>query len=353
MKKIIIATILAALLCTQAQAQYRLSTGVLPSGVELIQADKISENTVRIYFSWTSAQDNYGFDIDDDACITLPGSFRRYKLVGAGNIPLTSDGSYAVALKAGDSIHFLLDFEAFPLDSPFSITDDSENESNLSCSGLLLENAGLKAINTDDFVRSKPSLLKGEYSENGATYSFWNYDGMALIAKFVKTYDDTHLFYIYLNIVNNSGSSISFDPKDVLVEHENKNGRRNALKVFNATEYKKRMDFENAFNKLGVIATAIGTVESVGNTLTGGQFFSSRGIFDNPVSNYVGFMNSKQNLEKFTQMMDSIQQEYLEAGTVESRNYYGGYLCLNEKKNGLYRITVPLMGQNFTFTVEE
>ena len=353
MKKTIAAALLGILVCTAAEAQYRLGSGALPEGLELIQADKADENTVRMYFNWTATQDNYGFDIDDDVCIMLPDSYKRYKLTGAGNIPLTSDGSYAVALKAGSSIRFLLDFEAFPPDSPFSIIEDSENDSNISCGPLTLEDAGLPLMDTQEFVRSKPSLLKGEFSEDGVTYSFWNYDGLALVANFVKTTDNTHLFYVYLSIANNSGRSVDIDPAAIKVEHENKAGRRAALKVFDADGYRKRMESENFFNKMLVVANVIGTVESVGNTLTGGQFFNSSPLYDSPARNYVGILNSQENLKKFTNMMNDMQKEYMEPATVENRGWYGGFICLNEKKGGLYQITVPLMGHNFTFTVEE
>ena len=353
MKKEIFAALVGLLLCSVAGAQYRLSSGTLPSGVELVQADKIGEDTIRMYFTWTAAQDNYGFDVDDDICVTLSGSYKRYKLTGAGNIPLTSDGSYAVALKAGDKISFLLDFEAFPLDGPFSILEETENDSCLSSADLVLENAGLPAIDAEEFVRTSPSLLKGEFSEDGVTYSFWNYDGMAIIANFTKTYDDTHLFYIYFSFVNNSGEAVEVDPQSIVVEHENKAGRRTKLKVFDAEGYEKRMKLENLVNKMGVVATALGTVESVGNTVTGGQFFHASPIMDSPIRNYLGFMNSKDNLKKFTDMMTSIQQQYMQPTTVESRGWYSGYLCLNEKKGGLYQISVPLMGKTFNFTVKE
>ena len=351
MKKTLAVALLGLLFGTSAFAQYRLASGTLPSGLELIQADTTDSGTVRMYFEWTAEQDNYGFDIDDDAFVAIPGSFKRYKLVGAGNIPYTSDGSYAVALKAGDSIRFLLDFEAFPLDKPFCFSEESENDSNISCDELTLENGSLPLLDADEFVRSKPSLLKGEFSEEGTTYSFWNYDGLALVANFVKTTDDTHLFYIYLSIANNSGRSVEIDPASIKVEFENKAGRRTPLKVFDAKGYQKRMETENFFNKMLVVANVIGTIESVGNTLTGGQFFNNSPLFDSPVSNYIGLMNSQDNLKKFTKMMNEMQQEYMTATTVENRGWYGGFLCLNEKKNGLYQITVPLMDRNFTFTV--
>ena len=352
MKKIITSALLGLLVCAPIFAQYRLSSGSLPSGLELIQADKIDDGTVRMYFNWTAQQDNYGFDIDDDACVTIPGSFKRYKIISAGNIPLTSDGSYAVALKAGDSISFLLNFEAFPLDAPFCLSENSENDSNISCEGLTLENSDLPLINAEEFISANPSLLKGEFSESGTTYSFWNYDGLALVANFVKTTDDTHLFYIYLSIANNSGRSVDIDPAAIKVEFENKAGRRTPLKVFDAKGYQKRMETENFFNKMLVVANVIGTVESVGNTLTGGQFFNRSPLFDSPVSNYFGLMNSQDNLKKFTNMMNEMQKEYMEAATIESQGWYSGFICLNEKKGGLYQITVPLMDREFTFTVQ-
>ena len=352
MKKLLYATFVWLLICQTASAQYKLSAGTMPDGLEFIQADKTGD-AMRIYLRWTSAEDNYGFDIDDDACVTVPGSFKRYKLQAASNIPLTSDGAYAVARKAGDSIWFALDFEAFPTDGSFSIIEDAENDSCLSISDIKLTDAGLPLINTEKFVSDHPSLLKGQFSEDGTVYSFWNYDGLALVANFVKTTDNTHLFYIYLDIANNSGRSVDLDPSAISVEHESKSGHRSALKVFDAKGYEKRMKTENFFNKTMMVASAIATVESIGNTLSGGQFFSTSTVSGDATRGYISFMNSQDNVKKFTQMMGSVSKEYLEERTIESRDWYGGYLCLNEKKGGLYQITVPLMGQDFTFTVEE
>lgn len=352
MKKILFTVLAGLLICAGANAQYKLSSGNVPAGMEIVQVDQLPD-MVRMYIKWTAPEDNYGFDVDDDAFVKLAGSFKKYKLIAAGNIPKTSDSAYAIARKAGDTIQFILEFEPFSLDGPFSVLEDSENDSRINLVDINLTNANLPQLDPKTFVLENPSLLKGHFAEGGISYSYWNYKGLAVIADFRKTNDDTHLFYIHLAILNNTGSDIAFDPASVIVEHENKNGRRNKLKVFTPKEYENRMNTENFFNALGKVASAISMVESVGKVVTGGQLFSTSSVFSTPVGGYIGMMNSQANIDRLNGVLSQMKDEYLVAGTVPDGGSHGGYLCLNEKKGGYYQITVPLIGESFTFTLEE
>lgn len=366
MKKLIITSLAAFMFCIGAGAQYRLSAGSLPDGMQLVQLDQL-QDTVRIYFTWTAPEDNYGFDVDDDIFVKSGNSFRKYRLLAAGNIPKTSDSAYAIAEKAGDTINFILDFEAFPLDGPFSIKEDAENDSKINIEDITVVSDGNPLMDTDEFILSNPSCFKGQFAENGVTYSFWNYKGMGLIATFANSNDDTHLFYIHMAFVNDSGNAFEFDPASVTVEHESKNGRRNVLKVFNATEYENRMKTEKFFQTAYKVASVVSIVESVGNAVTGGQLFSTNSLFQSPVLGYIdiiggiagvangvaGVVNSDANMERLNNVFGQMKDKYLVPSTIESGGAYGGYLSLNEKKKGHYLISVPVFDRVFTFSVEE
>lgn len=366
MKKLILSGLAAFMFSIGAAAQYKLASGTLPDGLQFVQLDQL-QDTVRIYLKWTAPEDNYGFDVDDDIFVKSGNSFRKYRLLAAGNIPRTSDSAYAIAEKAGDTVNFVLDFEAFPLDGPFSIKEDAENDSKINIEDITVASDGSPLMDTGEFILSNPSCLKGQFAENGITYSFWNYKGMGLIATFANSNDDTHLFYIHLAFVNDSGKDFELDPSSVVVEHENKNGKRNGLKVFNATEYENRMKTEKFFQTAYKVASVVSIVESVGSAVTGGQLFSTNSLFHSPVLGYidiiggiagvangvVGVVNSDANMERLNNVFGQMKDKYLVPATIENGGAYGGYLSLNEKKKGHYLISVPVFDRVFTFSVEE
>ena len=353
MKKILCLILAGMLLCFGARAQYKVSSGNIPAGLEIIQLDKVGD-VVRIYFKWTAPEDNYGFDVDDDIFVNREGEYRRYKLVAVGNIPKTSDSAFSVASKAGDAVYFFLDFEAFPLEAPFEILEDSENDSNINVHDLVVADAGVPRINAEAFVKEHAAYLKGEFAEEGVSYTFWNHAGMALIAHYETvetTFADT--FVLHLAFANSGSSPIQFDPSMVKIEHEAKNGRRTPLKQLSEKDYLNRIKAEQGFNTFGAICSVLSMAESVGQTVTGGQLFNTVSFTHNPLSGYVGFLNSKAGIQKYGEMLKNMQGQYLTAGTIPAEGALGGMVGVNPRKGGVYQITVSVADHEFTFAVDE
>lgn len=353
MKKIILLILVFASGALAANAQYKFVSGNVPENLEIIQVDQL-EKTTRLFLCWTSTVGNFGFDVDDDIAVLLPGSFKRYEVKDTGNIPFTSDGSYAMAENAGDKIYFYIDFVKFALDVPFTVVENAENDSQIDLKDIVVEDAGLPMIDPDAFVKEHPSFIKGTFLEDNVTFSFWNHNGLGLMTYFVKTYDNTNLFYVHVHIVNNTGSDINFDPKDIVVEHENKNGKRIPLKLYTAKEYEKRMKVEMAFSNIVMVMGGVAAVESVA-AIAGGDFYAAVPLADMAThsSTYHGIKNMKENVARLESVLKDTKQEYLEAAVIKNQEDLAGYVCMEEKKKGTYQISITINGKAYTFAVSQ
>lgn len=367
MKKFMLTAAVLIVSALSAMAQYNSISFVTTTPARLVQIDEGEDSNI-LYFTYTAKKDMALLCYNaETAFVRIPGTYKKYKCKDIAGIGDCSADVISMVRKQGGELNFAIEFEKFPLDGPFSIKEDAENDSKINIEDITVVSDGNPLMDTDEFILSNPSCFKGQFAENGITYSFWNYKGMGLIATFANSNDDTHLFYIHMAFVNDSGNAFEFDPASVTVEHESKNGRRNTLKVFNATEYENRMKTEKFFQTAYKVASVVSIVESVGNAVTGGQLFSTNSLFQSPVLGYIdiiggiagvangvaGVVNSDANMERLNNVFGQMKDKYLVPSTIESGGAYGGYLSLNEKKKGHYLISVPVFDRVFTFSVEE
>lgn len=211
--------IIALLSSVISFAQYAVKeTGEIAPYLQLLQVDSY-ESCVALYFECTAPSDRFPLTIYDEAYVKTEGSNKKFNLLNAVNIPTTEEGEYrSVYLdEKGQKHRFVILVEKFDVSKKFELVENGNRKGVFSIPDIVVDmNSKLQYINFDELEEEYPLKEYGMYIYNGTNVYYYKHNGFMLTTYLQKKKEYGKYFNVYIDMVNDTGKSILFDPSRIL-----------------------------------------------------------------------------------------------------------------------------------------
>lgn len=229
--------IIFSVIALTTMAQYRPVTYLAPSGINISQIDNREYSTL-IFCDYNVPDDSIWnqrhkwMNFGDKTYISIPGSYKVYKMLSTVNMPIDSEAEHKMMLfdHPGQRHQFVLEFEKLPDDcSNFDIIENLGDPKAFNIRNVSFNlNDSVPFVNVDDFIADYPLKEYGQYYVNGTMVSYVKYKGIIVnsVANFLNQYGK----YVCINISvqNFRDRSILFNPKNLSAigyRHPKKKGK--------------------------------------------------------------------------------------------------------------------------------
>lgn len=200
---------IAFCVCLPTFAQFPVTSSNAGNGDIKIKYVTPTDSTVLVYAVYTCSgisTDNGPMSIYLDRSLHVETDDMDYRLLNAFNIPIYDEarGEKALLFRNGEKLNFIMEFEVFPYDAPFSIVERNDGMS-FNVSDVVVDTSSVAKVNTKRFLNSTPCLKGGSFADEGHLYSYYEQDGFFIAAYGI--YSDTYQT-VYMTIINNSDHGV-------------------------------------------------------------------------------------------------------------------------------------------------
>ena len=353
MKRSITLLLALTLGCAGANAQYRSLSYEGPSDVKIVQIDEVENSTV-VYFTFTAPKGNlFASWNDETSYVNIAGAYKKYKAKTVVGIARSSDNENSYMDKAGESFNFAIEFEKFPLDSPFDLIEDSESSTGFNFSKVTV-NTAQKAdlIPADDFLAYASVPVTGTYYTDGQQMRYWRDGGLVMTMHFVTSEEYGKLFKIYLEVANNTGRPVDLITSNIKVSAENTaNGKITEVPLLSYNDIDQKV-----VNNLGWYSSPSSRLS---DDLRWRANSKSRDGDDGMALAYgtlslIASMADAQNAENYQAALDderaNATSNYLRSNTMQDGAVYGGFVAVKDRKPNIYNITFKIGKKEYKST---
>ena len=353
MKRIIILLSALTLACASANAQYKPISYESPSPVQIVQIDEV-ENSTIVYFTYTSEKDNVFASWNDDASyVNIPGTFKKYKAKTLVGIAAGSAGEQSYIAKAGDRFNFAIEFEKFPLDTPFDLVEDIESGTGFNFSSVTIDTSEKSELMpVDDFLAFASVPVTGSFYSDGNQMRYWRDGGLVMTMHFMTTEEYGKLFKIYLEVANNSGRPVDLITDNIKVVAENSV----TSKIFDVPLLSYNDFDQKVVNNLGWYSSPASRLSD--NMRWQANIQSRRGNSNTALAfgtlSLIASMADMQNARNYQEALDEERQKvtsnYLLSNTLQDGAVYGGFVAVKDRRPDLYHITLKIGKKEYKWT---
>lgn len=365
MKRIIIFAALAAVALAaasfDADAQYRSFTLDNPSIYKLVQIDAYDESTV-FYFTAEPTKEDLNLCINDQAQITIDGTYKKYPLQTVGHMPLTSENEYAHLDGPDTKLNFCLIFDKLPLDKPLNLIENDKKEGPmmLNFRNIVVDTTAVsEKLDMVDFLNYTDYVVKGNYSKDGRKYVYYKRDGYCVAVHLrQELLELTKVANLFIEMTNDSGKPVSLSPDNIKV-YAKKNEKKDyeLLPLWGANDYDYKLSADQSMqassyrDRINPIATSVSDYRKyrTDRSDVGSQvaLVALESILRSTDKNKMEEYNAQLNAER-SRRWDS----YLQGDVLEDGEMYGGFVAFKDKNYLLYRIVINVGGREFPFLIK-
>lgn len=352
---------IAALVCAfSASAQYNTFTLDNPSIFKLIQIDQAPESTL-FFFTATATKEDMAFNINDDACVKIPGDYHRYSIKSLANLTLTSQNSSVCLRNPGDQVNFVIETERIPLEKEFSFIENDAKEGELMFNFRNIKvdtSVETSPINPSDFISATDYCTTGKFYKDGDEYRYFCINDVIVA---------THMSWEYLGLTksgklrmtvsNFSGHDISFGIDNVkITANKRKNGPTEVVPIWDLPTFDSHVRDEHGYasnayrDRVNPAATIIKDQRT---------FHTDR----NDTATQVGLAlletllrsGDRQAIEDYNNQLERDRQmlwdNYLQTATVGDGEEYGGFVSFKMKSYAHLDVEININGRIYRFGI--
>lgn len=281
-----------------------------------------------------------------------------YRLLGSRNIPVT-DGAFPVSAlltENGQKVHFMMEFEKFPTDQPFSIEANDTLSCCMDIKDIRIDESAARKLDTERFLKSTPTILKGRYSDDGSNYMFYQNEGFFMASS--SSYNSDYIT-LKLDIANESDHGVLFRTDKIKAVANVKKGNKIVEKnivVLEKGDYRSVVassDYYNAQHS-STGNDAIGIIESgVRTSSYGFNYGSAESVGLRALSSIlsdVKYENARPYLQQLNETREDRIKNYLQSQSLKKGECYSGFIKMEMVRHIQdIKITIPINDYEYVF----
>lgn len=382
----------AMAVCFSAMAQYgHLWCSKRPFSTRLVQVDQLENSTV-FYFELQNDGKPY-MNVYED--IVVRDTLNHvYRLLNSYNMPLSDeDHSRQLLLKPDQEHRFALEFEKVPLDQELDIIESETNPRALNFYEVEADTLEKSApINYDAWVKDYPVKEHGFWVEDGDVVQYIAHKGLMVTAHMQVTNEYGKYYTVDLDVQNYSPKDILLDPARITARSFLPKKKKNVdMKVLSAEEYINKVETRQMWTTIFTVAAEVAVTAAVAyaeSEIEKSDHKRDRDRHDHhmppppprrhgwhhpyyPTDHYRSRYHSRDMgglatatvalgsaaitagmIESQHEKRDALEMLYVKANTIRQGQEYLGYFHIKHEKTDNLEVTIPMMGEDFTFRFE-
>ena len=359
--------------------------------VEILQVDN-RERSTMVYMAYTTPDsDDWEeasrvMSVEDGAFIRVEGSDKRYHMLSAVNMPVSSEAvnRWMMFDRRSQRHQFVLEFERIPEGRPFDMIENANDSNALNFYGVTYVPADSGAcVDVDEYVAGYPVKEGGRYVVEGDTVAYVRINDVvvSILPSLSKQYGK--FFSMNIWVQNFSNKSIFFNPGNIkAVGHDFKVYKpknsymslKEELHVLTHEEYDKIVKRKQTWNNVGMALaegmTAGGAGMSASTTscvvhayALGGSSYYTTYYYGQAVTTtynaaaaYAARQRAVENCENYANgqrlIMERLGKGYVKMNTIAPNTCYSGYFNIKYGKMAGMSLDVVIGGEVYPFTFE-
>jgi len=343
------------------QAQWKI-TGVDKSensSCELIQVLE-SENSTFVFGTITnSGKGIYPYStISRSTCVCVDDEL--YKIINSVNLPIYDEATPVYAqIQEGQKLNFIMEFEKFPVTDGFDLIEKESchTEGTFNFYGIHIQNAGLDNMADDTFLDIYPSILYGNFANEGKETQYYMFRDMTLICTRDIEYRDQlgqPDIVCFLSFENGSKKDLelTFGTDVWVTGHKDKgNGKEDEkkLKIIKQDEYERYFygkDYQEAKRIVNPdVAAMSDAATQAKNSTINSDIRGTMGLIS-----LVGDLSIDKDVKQYMKEHPSDRPAALNSCTVKAGEKKAGYVAFQTKKMDYYILHLKLDGYEYKFS---
>lgn len=331
------------------------------SSCELVQILE-SDSSTFVFGTITNPSDEmYPYStISRSTCVYVDDE--KYKLVNSVNLPIYDEATPVCARISGrQKLNFILEFEKFPVTDGFDLLEkeSKHTEGTYNFYGVHIENTGLENMAGDSFLDEYPSVLYGNFTNEGKTTQYYLVQDLTISCTCETEYRDQYGqpdYVFFLTFENGSGKNITLRPgKDIKVTghitRDNGKEEEKAIKLINQDEYERYFqgkDYQAARHIVnGDVAGVSDAATQAKNSTIDSDARAALGFVS-----MLGTLSIDKEVKEYMKAHPSGRPSALKDCTIKAGEKKSGYIGIQTRKMDRYVLHLTLDGYGYQFIWE-
>lgn len=326
---------------------------------ELVQILE-SENATFVFGTITNPTDDlYPYStISRTTCVYVDDE--PYKLVNSVNLPIYDEATPLYAQIYGhQKLNFIMEFEKFPVTDGFDLLEkeSKHTEGTYNFYGVHVENVGLESMADDSFLDEYPSILYGNFTNEGKQTQYYMFLDFTLSCTLEQEQRDKYgqPDYLFLLTFENGSSkdlSLTFGTDVWITGHSvKKDGKleEKKMKLIRPEDYETyfyQKDYQAArYIVNGDVANMSDAARQTEYSTTNSDAKAVLGL-----AAALGDLAIDKDVKKYLAEHPSDRPSPLRTGTIKAGEKKVGYVGIQAKKMDYYVLHLNLDGCEYKFS---
>lgn len=390
MKPKTIICLVAMMACFSAMAQYsHLWCSKRPFTTRLVQVDQLDNSTV---FYFEMQNDGKPFMNVFEDIVVRDTVNHVYRLLNSYNMPLSDeDHSHQLVLKPDQEHRFALEFEKVPLNQELDIVESETNPRALNFYEVEADTCEKSdPIDYDAWIKDYPVKEHGFWVEDGDVVQYIAYKGLMVTAHMQVTNEYGKYYTVDLDVQNYGTKDVLLDPARITAKSFLPKKKKTVdMKVFSAEEYLHKVETRQTWTTIFTVAAEVAVTAAVAYAESEADkshrhdrhkepprhhgWHSARHSYHPyyPTDHYRSRYHSHDMgglataavavgsaaitagmIEEQNAKREKLESSYIKPNTIRKGQEYLGYFHIKHENTDNLEVTIPMMGEDFTFRFE-
>lgn len=390
MKTRTIILVMAMMASVAAMAQYsHLWCSKRPFSTRLVQVDQLDNSTV---FYFEMQNDGKPFMNVFEDIVVRDTLNHVYRLLNSYNMPLSDeDHSHQLVLKPDQEHRFALEFEKVPIDQVLDIVESETNPRALNFYEVEADTCEKSdVIDYDAWVKDFPVKEHGFWVEDGAVVQYIAYKGVMVTAHMQQTNEYGKYYTVDLDVQNYGQKDVLLDPARITAKSFLPKKKKTVdMKVLSAEDYMNKVESSQTWTRIFTVAAEVLVTAAVAYAEAEidndarrhsppppprqNGWHPARHSYHPyyPTDHYRSRYHSRDMgglatatvalgsaaitagmIEEQNAKREMLELSYIKPNTIRQGQEYLGYFHIKHEKTDNLEVTIPMMGEDFTFRFE-